>query len=362
MLMMGTFVQDKRAYVTKRQRIDAVARCLEQQCILVADLVDASHQQVRNDSLRMPSRSLSQTFPFPDCPPTVSAQDGGGSQSACLGYLIEAVRGVYDELEAYDMQVLRNVVRNITGAFDAAFSCWSVGVGMEDQLNTLRCCVGLKELDSLAMRRSGLYLGLSLALFHMLPPALLWHVTQLTQLAYIPLSADYKRMVRPEAALSSYHSESYRHSEDFFFRSVHLGTECWCFVALDRLRLASAYPLLGSALHSHSHHRYCIFAGWPCALPSVVVVLLSCGHRMCLQSLTSVFLLCAGQDAGAHQAAALIRDAALIIDYLGTNIMTLRAMNLRDYLLLKVPVIIFLPLASSRATLTLDPLCEILGR
>ena len=119
---------------------------------------------------------------------------------------------------------------------------------------------------------------------------------------------------------------------------MHLSTECWCFVALDRLRSASAYPLMGSALHAHSHHHYSTFAGWPFALSHVVVVLSSFGHRMCLQSLT--VSLCAGQDAGAHQAAALIRDAALIIDYLGTNIMTLRAMNLRDYLLLKVPVII----------------------
>lgn len=38
-----------------------------------------------------------------------------------------------------------------------------------------------------------------------------------------------------EATLSQ---EVYEHEEDFFFRTVHLGTECWSFVALDRMAAA----------------------------------------------------------------------------------------------------------------------------
>ena len=38
------------------------------------------------------------------------------------------------------------------------------------------------------------------------------------------LYLDYKRMVRPEVILNTYQSETYRHSEDFFFRSIHLAT------------------------------------------------------------------------------------------------------------------------------------------
>jgi hypothetical protein len=163
LLMIATFVCDHRAYVTKRQRIDAVARCLEQECILVADLVDSSTFEDDDDdgaheTARHPtSRSLSQTFPFPNCPPTVAGTEGG-SQSACLAYLIDAVGGAYGGLEPCDRQALRNVVRSISGAFDAAFSCWSVGVGVEEQLNVLRCKVGLPRLDSLARRLSGLFL------------------------------------------------------------------------------------------------------------------------------------------------------------------------------------------------------------
>ena len=38
-----------------------------------------------------------------------------------------------------------------------------------------------------------------------------------------------------EATLSQ---EVYEHEEDFFFRTVHLGTECWSFVALNRMAAA----------------------------------------------------------------------------------------------------------------------------
>ena len=66
---------------------------------------------------------------------------------------------VYAGLSASERVALSNVVRNISGAFDAAFSCWSVGVGIEDQLNLLRNSVGLPGLPSLTTRKSGLYLG-----------------------------------------------------------------------------------------------------------------------------------------------------------------------------------------------------------
>jgi len=106
-MLMATFVRDNRAYVTKRQRIDAVARCLEQQCILVADLVDASSSEDGAEQSTNSSRSLSQAFPFPNCPPTVAGTDGGGAQSACLAYLIDAVRAAYGGLEPDERRALR---------------------------------------------------------------------------------------------------------------------------------------------------------------------------------------------------------------------------------------------------------------
>lgn len=47
---------------------------------------------------------------------------------------------------------------------------------------------------------------------------------------------DYARLVRPEVVAETYaRALTYAHAEDFFFRSVHLGTECWAFVAVKRL-------------------------------------------------------------------------------------------------------------------------------
>jgi hypothetical protein len=59
-------------------------------------------------------------------------------------------------------------------------------------------------------------------------------------------------MVRPEVILATFELENYRHSEDFFFRSVHLATECWSFVALEHLRHALRLSLLGN-LHNMHH-------------------------------------------------------------------------------------------------------------
>jgi hypothetical protein len=43
----------------------------------------------------------------------------------------------------------------------------------------------------------------------------------------------------------------YAHKEDFFFRTVHLGTECWAFIATQRLRSALQVrsALVNSAVH-----------------------------------------------------------------------------------------------------------------
>ena len=38
-----------------------------------------------------------------------------------------------------------------------------------------------------------------------------------------------------EATLSG---EVYEHEEDFFFRTVHLGSECWAFVIHNRIAIA----------------------------------------------------------------------------------------------------------------------------
>ena len=71
---------------------------------------------------------------------------------------------------------------------------------------------------------------------------------------------------------------------DFFFRTIHLGTECWAFVGHNRLRSA----------------------------------------------------LQAAQEGHWHVGAARAAQAARILHYLGSHVLLLTRMNLRDYLQLKV--------------------------
>ena len=39
--------------------------------------------------------------------------------------------------------------------------------------------------------------------------------------------------------------ETYELAEDFFFRTVHLGTECWALIAHNRLRCAAKFAATG---------------------------------------------------------------------------------------------------------------------
>lgn len=65
---------------------------------------------------------------------------------------------VHGSLSLSDQYALSNLARNMSSVFDAAFSSWSVGLGIEDELNDLRQAVGLQALLSLVNRQLGLYL------------------------------------------------------------------------------------------------------------------------------------------------------------------------------------------------------------
>ena len=93
--------------------------------------------------------------------------------------------------------------------------------------------------------------------------------------------------MRPNVIMDTFTGKVYEHNEDFFFRSVHLGTECWAFVALQRLDSAK--------------RQLADFSHW-------------------------------------HNAAAHILSASHILSYLGDHIMMLTSMILRDYLKLKVEI------------------------
>ncbi len=301
-LLLAHFLTDKRSYVQKRSRVELVMEDLVRQCSLLAELVDgeleedpgkdvatataaaptpslssvpssytssssslfsltddddASSSLTPNSALsphtttlllKRASSSLTQDFPFPCCPPTSCEP----TRSPALEVLLEALWNSVPGMTASECVSVTKVVRNITNAVEGAFSAWSVGLGIEAQLNELRAVVGLSRIASFdAREHSGRHL-------------------------------DYARLVRPEVVAATYHA--YPHAEDFFFRSVHLGTDCWSFVVTRRLESARSLASQGE---------------W-------------------------------------FTASARVRQAAHILEYLGKHVMMLTSMVLRDYLELKV--------------------------
>lgn len=97
---------------------------------------------------------------------------------------------------------------------------------------------------------------------------------------------DYRTLVRPQRVLETLTRENFQHAEDFFFRSVHLGTDCWAFIAT---------YLLKKALVSAEMHEW-------------------------------------------NRAAIMITQASRIFNYLGDHVMMLTHMVVRDYLDLKVEI------------------------
>ncbi len=249
---MSTFVGDPRSYVVKRPRIDLIASDLQDQMHLLAEIVDGG---LEDDKLAPGDPgTLTQDFPFPNGPPVADPKStASAEQSPGLGLLIEAVGGAFAGMSQGEKNSMRKVVRNVTGTFETCFSSWTVRVGVEGQLSELRRVVGLSPMTT----------------------------------SYGRATLDYTSLVRPSVITETYTNREYPHSEDFFFRSVHLGTECWAFIALSRLDAAT------TALRKHGH--------W-------------------------------------HNAAASVLSAAHIVEYLGRHITMLTSMVLRDYLKLKVEI------------------------
>jgi len=148
---------------------------------------------------------------------------------------------------------LCTLIKSVVSTFMGHFSNGSVGLGIEYQLNELGKLAGLN--DNMVMREGRKYL-------------------------------DYQLLVRPQVVADTLFEEEYRHDEDFFFRTVHLGTECWAFVAVSRIQAAKEFA---------SQHKW-------------------------------------------NQASIQIRYAAQILNYLGDHVLILSSMVLRDYLELKVEI------------------------
>lgn len=242
-LLLSEFLDDGRTYVAKRPRIERVIDDIAVQCRLLTEIVDSELEEDGNVATER--LSLTQAFPFPGAPPTSPRP----SYSPGIGRMIRSVKECFSRCIQSEKNSLIKAVTNVTNAFFGSFQRWKVGLGVEWMLNDLRRCVGL-------------------------PPLPFDH----------DIFLDYETLVRPRVVEATLREETYSYAEDFFFRSVHLGTECWAFIALERLSSAMKLAKAGC---------------W-------------------------------------DTASARIHQIARILDYLGNHIMMLTQMNLYDYLLLKV--------------------------
>jgi tryptophan 2,3-dioxygenase len=243
-LLLAEFLNDSRTYVAKRPRVERVADDIADQCKLLTNLIDGELEEEGSCS-GADRLTLTQPFPFPSAPPLA----GRPGFSPGLSRFIKAAHAAYGRMSQAEKNSLIKTVLNITSVFHGNFQRWTVGLGLEPQLNELRAAVGL---DPLSFCHS--------------------------------VFLDYNALVRPHVAEETLTKERYKYAEDFFFRTVHLGTECWAFIALARLQSAADHA--------------------------------TAGHF--------------------HVAAARAHQAARILDYLGDHVMLLTQMNLKDYLDLKV--------------------------
>lgn len=196
------------------------------------------------------------------------------------------------------------LVLNITAAL-SSFQRWTVGLGIEPQLNSLRAAVGLPALQvgpaasatptacvACHAARVLRVCGASMAMCCQLSPPPPGRSACPLQFTHT-LNLDYDSLVKPWLCEQTLTCETYTHggwsgvgqvagwllmgrpagapsamaaaslapprsgiewrlaaslptclrlplcaAEDFFFRTIHLGTDCWAFVALSRLRSA----------------------------------------------------------------------------------------------------------------------------
>ncbi|KAA6422051.1 MAG: hypothetical protein FRX49_08069, partial [Trebouxia sp. A1-2] len=197
-LLLAEFISDDRKYVFRRPRVEMVANDIQKQCLLLTEVVDG---ELEEDNAHVSRASLTQHFPFEACPPTTKQ----ASHSPCLQRLVNAVEASKAGMTVAERNSLIKVVLNITNTFDSSFSRWTVGLGIEHQLNELRVAAGLAEEARFRARARNL---------------------------------DYAQLVHPEVVEATLSGEVYEHEEDFFFRTVHLGSECWAFVVHNRVAIA----------------------------------------------------------------------------------------------------------------------------
>ena len=91
-------------------------------------------------------------------PPTVPGDPEHGRQSPGLDQLLSACARAFADMRDAERESVTRVVHAVTAQFYASFRRWTVGIGIEEQLASLRACVGLPPLFDDATRRKPRFL------------------------------------------------------------------------------------------------------------------------------------------------------------------------------------------------------------
>ena len=196
-------------YRLKRPSIELLCRDVEAQCQLLAKLLDGELEDTSllSSGIVDSAHNEEDDCKAADTPPTIVCNIiDSGVVSPGLELLHTALVAALATSPADARRSITGTVRALANAFRSHTGLWTVGLGLEPQLNRLCAAAGL---PALLMQR--------------------------------PRCLDYALLVRPQVTVDTLTREEYRHAEDFFFRTVHLGTECWAFIAGSRLRVAVDY-------------------------------------------------------------------------------------------------------------------------
>lgn len=249
-ILISQILLDKRSYVFKRFRTELIANDIQHQIKLLAGLVDGELEEERITGEK--NRSLTKALSLENGPPILNHnKPDRAAQSPGLDLLIAALSSQFSHMETHERQSVRKMIACIVGEFETRFRGWEVKIGIEEQLSKMRELVGLTPLSS---TYGGKYL-------------------------------DYRALVCPEIMAETLTYYPYTNQEDFFFRSIHLGTECWAFIA----------------------------------------------HRMIKSALEQARTYGSWYNAATH-----ILSAANVINYLGDHVSILTSLIFKDYMEMKV--------------------------
>ena len=210
LLLLVDFLDDKRTYISRFDRIRRTVEDVEQQCQLLVEITTG------NFEISSDCRSMAQPCSFPGSLPIIDTP----TKSSSLIHLEKSLKAALRSASESDRAALGDAVSALTLAF-ARFDSWSVGLGIEPQINSIRECVGLPPT---AIKSRDKYL-------------------------------DYAKIVRPDIPEKALLTEIHPNPEDFFFRTVNGSTDCWAFVVLGLVRASRAHADAGQwTAAAHINH------------------------------------------------------------------------------------------------------------